>query len=345
MKIVKLKLIGAFSLALGIAAGASFAQEVRINKQIFGNAYGEFMLPTFDLVTTGSAIAAKPVKGAPVAAEFSSESVQNLADGNRIVRRSTSQFYRDSEGRTRREQSSNQLGMMFPGNSSDARQVSIYDPISSNSYTLNSLFRTAHRNKIFSVTVNASDKPAKDLSAPKVNSQVKVYGSKENPQIKIYGSHNDPALKARIEEMEKLFENRPTMEKPREEQLGTRDIEGTEAEGKRITTVLPAGYLGNEKPIEIVRETWYSKELQMIVMTNTKNPMTGEQTYKLTRLQRAEQPRTLFEVPADYKIVDGSQMFNHLFQRQPADGSQIPPVIQTAPDNLNQLIRLERFSN
>lgn len=335
MKIAKLKIIGILSLTVGIAVGATFAQEVRITKQIFGNAHGEYMLPTFDLVTNGGAIDAKPVKGAPVAAEFSSESVQNLADGNRIVRRSTSQFYRDGEGRTRREQSSSQLGMMLPGNSSDARQISIYDPISSNSYTLNSLFRTAHRNKIFSVTVNASDKPAKDLPS-----------SKTGFQVNSYGTSGKLVLPAQVEEMMKSLASRPAMEKPREEQLGTRDIEGTEAEGKRTTTVLPAGYLGNERPIEIVRETWYSKELQMIVMTNTKNPMTGEQTYKLTKLQRAEQPRSLFEVPTDYKIVDGSQMFNHLFEReQPIDGSQIQPFFQTAPDGGKQLIRLERFSN
>src|ERR1043166_3142081 len=46
----------------------------------------------------------KTVKGAPYSAESVTESTQTLADGNRIINRITSAVYRDSEGRTRREQ-------------------------------------------------------------------------------------------------------------------------------------------------------------------------------------------------------------------------------------------------
>jgi hypothetical protein len=45
------------------------------------------------------------VKGAPYSAEIVNESIQVLSDGNRIVHRTMSRVYRDSEGRTRRNRS------------------------------------------------------------------------------------------------------------------------------------------------------------------------------------------------------------------------------------------------
>jgi hypothetical protein len=52
----------------------------------------------------------KVVKGVPYSAEAVTESVQSLADGNRVTRKSTAMLYRDSEGRTRREQTLNHVG-------------------------------------------------------------------------------------------------------------------------------------------------------------------------------------------------------------------------------------------
>lgn len=46
----------------------------------------------------------KRIEGAPYQARFSSELVQTLADGNRIVQRSRGHVARDAAGRTRREQ-------------------------------------------------------------------------------------------------------------------------------------------------------------------------------------------------------------------------------------------------
>ncbi len=65
---------------------------------------------------------------------------------------------------------------------------------------------------------------------------------------------------------------------------------------------IPAGQIGNERPIEVVSEHWYSPELQMVVMTRTADPRTGETVYKLTGISRGEPPRSLFEAPADYAV-------------------------------------------
>jgi hypothetical protein len=83
--------------------------------------------------------------------------------------------------------------------------------------------------------------------------------------------------------------------------LGSRAIEGVPATGTRTTTTIPAGQIGNERPIEIIDEQWHSGELQVVVMTRHADPRTGETTYRLTNVQRSEPAKSLFEVPADYK--------------------------------------------
>ena len=47
----------------------------------------------------------------------------------------------------------------------------------------------------------------------------------------------------------------------RTESLGKQNIEGVEAEGTRTTVTIPAGKIGNELPIDIVSERWYSPAL------------------------------------------------------------------------------------
>jgi TonB family protein len=92
------------------------------------------------------------------------------------------------------------------------------------------------------------------------------------------------------------------MPKPVTESLGKQSIEGVEAEGTRTTVTFPAGAMGNERPINIVSERWYSPELQTVVMTKHSDPRFGETSYRLTNINRSEPSRTLFEVPSDYTL-------------------------------------------
>ena len=41
------------------------------------------------------------------------------------------------------------------------------------------------------------------------------------------------------------------------EDLGKKNIEGLECTGSQQTITIPAGEVGNERPISIVTETWY----------------------------------------------------------------------------------------
>jgi len=91
------------------------------------------------------------------------------------------------------------------------------------------------------------------------------------------------------------------------EQLGKMYIEGVQAEGTRTTTTIPAGDIGNERPINIVDERWYSPDLQMTVMTKHSDPRAGETNFSLKNINLSSPPPYLFEVPSDYTVSAGGR--------------------------------------
>jgi len=92
------------------------------------------------------------------------------------------------------------------------------------------------------------------------------------------------------------------------EDLGTQVIQGVTAQGKRVTRVIAPGQEGNEKEIDIVTETWYSPDLQVVVQSKTSDPRFGETSYQLTGLSRVEPDPALFTVPSGYAITEGRAM-------------------------------------
>src|SRR5712692_5960168 len=85
-----------------------------------------------------------PRTSAPYSAQAVTETTQSLADGNRIVQKSTAMLYRDSLGRERREESLPAIGSFTPP--PDAPQiVSISDPVAGVNYSLNSREHVAIR--------------------------------------------------------------------------------------------------------------------------------------------------------------------------------------------------------
>jgi hypothetical protein len=79
------------------------------------------------------------------------------------------------------------------------------------------------------------------------------------------------------------------------------------AKGTRRTVTIPAGQIGNEQPISIVSETWYSPELKMTVLSKRSDPRMGETEFRLTNIQRGEPAPSLFQVPAGYELKDNSK--------------------------------------
>jgi hypothetical protein len=86
------------------------------------------------------------------------------------------------------------------------------------------------------------------------------------------------------------------------EDLGEQVVEGVMAKGTRTTTVIPAGAIGNEQPITVTSEEWFSPDLKVLVMTKHADPRSGETTYRLTYITRVEPDASLFDLPAGVTI-------------------------------------------
>lgn len=274
----------------------------------------------------------KAVKGAPYSAESVTESVQTLADGNRIVRNNKALVYRDSEGRTRREQSIKAIGPWASGDEAP-RFISIFDPVAGVNYTLNPRNKTATK-----MTVGG---PGKDFTfvgpggAPG-QTRVIVRSGGEGPMPPppmMPGASGGPGPviiereEVRIIHGEggpnKVQGEAPKGPKPesRKEDLGTRSIEGVNAQGTRVTMTFPAGFFGNERPLEVVSEKWYSPELQTVIMTKHSDPRQGETTFRLTNINRNNPDSSLFAPPADYKVNEQMMKAREMRMRseKPAD--------------------------
>jgi hypothetical protein len=230
---------------------------------------------------------------APFSADAVTTVTQTLGDGTKIEQRTTARWYRDSSGRVRREQTVIGLDSLNP----QAPPISTitFDsvPDDPQPYTLDPATRSARR-------------------APRGIQWFPVTGSlytSSTLRARIRGgdfpgnviSINRPYTLATSDTRTAPI---PTDLKPTEEQLGTRQVEGVKATGRRRTTVIPAGRIGNDRPIQIVEEQWESPELNMVVSSRFSDPRTGVVEYRLTNINRSEPRADLFTVPADYTIVD-----------------------------------------
>ena len=236
----------------------------------------------------------KLVKGAPYSAEAITESTQTLGDGNRIVNKSTASIYRDSEGRTRREQVLRAIGP-FANDGAPSQTIHISDPVAAVSYVLDPRAQIARKMPPMRFTFQFKTPPPEGAAV----------GPDPTGPYRIE-LHSDGVMDKKMAEtgvaMGLLDKNNANA---RKEPLGKQNIGGVEAEGIKVTVTIPAGEIGNEKPIEIVSERWYSPDLQIVVMTRHIDPRFGENIYRLANIDRTEPARSLFEVPAGYRIEEG----------------------------------------
>lgn len=115
------------------------------------------------------------------------------------------------------------------------------------------------------------------------------------------------------------------------ESLGTQTVNGVAAEGTRYTRTIAAGQIGNDKPLTIVREEWYSSDLQVIVQSKRTDPFVGETTYTLTNIQRTAPNAALFTVPSDYTVKAGPAGGRRGFRQGGAAETPPPPPPADAP--------------
>lgn len=233
---------------------------------------GEFPPPPFgermELLGFGGMHGGKVVTGAPFSAVAVSETTQTLADGNHITRKTQTNVFRDGQGRIRREITLAGFGPMAPSGQPKSFVV-IHDPVAGATFMLHPDQKSAEK----------MGKPFARMNGPRQGTMKEKMNSRQQQEIA------NGNLK--------------------KEDLGTQTITGVTAQGTRITRIIPAGQIGNEKPITIVRESWYSNDLQTVVMSKHSDPWSGETTYTLTNIQRTEPDASLFAVPSDYTVTQG----------------------------------------
>jgi hypothetical protein len=306
-------------------SGSGVGVGVRVEPGTFAFASGQGD-NTFVFVSSEMSFDGKTVKGAPYSAQAVSESVQTLADGNRIVRRNTASVYRDSEGRTRREQSLNAVGAYSAGGD-QPQLILINDPVAGVNYILDVKSHTARKFDLSAarkLEVSGEVMAAKKRMIETAKSKPQDGAGANAEQKQNADAEVKAELKARIAKAETevrvgsvgipggipggVFEHSITTKidpkNMKKEALGKQTIEGVEADGERFTTTIAAGEIGNEQPISIVSERWYSEELQTVVMSKHSDPRLGEHTYRLTNINRSEPAHSLFELSSDYTVKE-----------------------------------------
>jgi len=205
----------------------------------------------------------KVVTGAPFSATAVSETTQTLPDGNHISRKTQTLLFRDSQGRFRKETTVQGFGPLASGQPKTF--VIIHDPVAGSAFALNPNEKVAHQ-------------------LPKLGGRWGGNEAGKDLKEKVMQRRNAAGADVQTED------------------LGKQTINGLVAEGTRRTRTIPAGQIGNEKPITVVSETWYSSDLQLVIMRKHSDPRFGQTTYTLSNIQQKEPDASLFSVPSDYTI-------------------------------------------
>jgi hypothetical protein len=258
--------ISLFAVAIAALVGAAGAAEAQPMQ-------GAMPPRPFVPIYGEGAFERKTVRGAPYAASTETELVQTLADGNRIAGRWTGFVARDTEGRVRREQPLAAIGPLLAAPDAP-RLIVITDPVLRVSWFLDPEARSARRIEWL---------PQQEISDADMRAPL-------------------PPMPGPGGFLGRQFRDLPA---PSTESLGARDVAGVKAEGTRSTYTIPAGQIGNERPVSIVSERWSSPELDIVVETRHSDPRLGETRYRVTSLEKGEPEHALFETPADYAVEQG----------------------------------------
>jgi hypothetical protein len=255
------------------------------------------------------------IKNAPYSAEAVTESIQLLQDGNRIVRKSTTLLARDGAGRTRQERKDGGRSGVY-----------IFDPMEGRSIVLNEQSRTVTRiprmpsmpeppvPPVQPVPPTSAAPPTPPAGAMSGTREVEIQpgrvivkrrgeGNAEDVQVEVIriarGEHD--ARMPPAPPLPPLMLPIVPRGKGETKSLGTKEFDGIKADGTMTSHTIPAGQIGNERPIVITSERWFSPELHIVVFAKTSDPRAGETIYRVTNVKRGEPSAELFKVPADYR--------------------------------------------
>lgn len=226
----------------------------------------------------------KTVTGAPFSAGVTITHNQKLSDGNSVANTSNGTVARDSQGRTRREMTLPEIGPLSSSGQTP-HLAFIGDPTTGTNFTLNMNKKTAQQ-------FTHNFRGANGATA----------GNGAHGRGMRGGNGNGANFRA----------NTTT------QSLGTKTVNGVNAEGTLITHTIPAGAMGNSDAIVTTTERWYSSDLHMVVSETRTDPRFGTTTMQLTNINRGEPDASLFAVPQDFTVTQGN---GRMGRHRPGPGS------------------------
>jgi len=234
------------------------------------------------------------IKGAPYSAEQISERTQILSDGTRIHTENTVKLYRDGQGRVRRE---------------TPESITIFDPVAGEGYTLNPVNLTASKMRVaVSVKQGPNSVSYNSTASSDDGKSVQVYAATKTAVGEGSGSGAGAGGRGGFfvfgADGPNVAFTKSAARGGKREELGVQNMEGVNAQGVRNTHTIEAGEIGNDRPLQVVDERWYSPDLQLEVMNKHTDPRTGEESTRLVNIQRGEPDPSLFQVPAAYQIKE-----------------------------------------
>lgn len=264
----------------------------------------------------------EPVRNAPYSAEAVSERLQVLPDGNQISKKHSTMSYRDSQGRTRQE---------IRGDDGALRTILIQD--GSTTIVLNPETKTGTRiSPLINERARAIAADARErarVHVERIRKERKAAGEGGEETVVRRFERVEPVSGERAEEVrvrvikqmegkaEQLRRLAPAIARASADskfartatvkELGSRNFEGVRAEGKLSSYEIPAGEVGNARPILVTDETWYSPDLKVTVYSKHSDPRYGDRIYRLENIRRGEPAAELFTAPADFSIKDPAE--------------------------------------
>jgi hypothetical protein len=235
--------------------------------------------------SAGSATALPPnapaipatIKNAPFSAQVISEYDHVLAKGNRIHRETHGRIFRDSHGRVRTE---TQVAGLSGVGSLD--HIMIRDPVLNEIIHLDARTRTASIHQLGDPPATPAE--TSHANVPGKSGKALLSTPQTSATIAVAAPHPESGSNAATES------------------LGVRMIEGLIASGTRTTRSLENAQ-GDR--IIAVNEVWYSRDLQMIILSTSEDGQSGRTVMRLTNIVRGAPSEKLFQVPPDYTVKDG----------------------------------------
>jgi hypothetical protein len=265
---------------LFIPAAGCLLAVLAIGPMIFGERDSRIGVETFEWLMSGDIgrRSGKPVTGAPFSAQVIVDNTRTLPNGVHISESAIGALYRDSQGRIRRDKPRN----------GDPEIAIIDDPVAGIQYRLHLFQHTVV--KLSYGDMEAANRELEERrAAESAEREQKTAGEKAE------------------REAASADKKREALSEPRTEPLGAQLIEGIQAEGTRSTRTVAVGAMGNDKPFDVVQETWYSPALQMVVLFKMTNPARGDLVMRLANINQAEPARSLFEPPSDFAAAEKTE--------------------------------------